>query len=372
MNNAVLAGSPAEKTDARQAQLRARYLAARGKKAAFVLGLCALLFALVLTGLSVGGAGFEVGESWRALFHGFWAQRGDMSVGQRIIWQLRVPRVLTAAVSGMGLAAAGLVMQTILRNPLASPYTLGISSAASFGAALSIVLGLNAARALPAFLPGSWIVAFNSFLCAGACTLAVYALSKTQRVSAETIVLFGVAANFLFSAATSFLQYIGSEEQLSELVYWMFGSLSKATWSKFYLVLAVTAAALVWMRCSAWNYNALLLGDEAAGSLGLSVERVRISGLLLASLVTAVIVSLLGPIGFIGLVAPHLGRILAGSDHRVLLPVSALLGACLLLAADVLSCVVLAPVVVPVGIVTSFVGVPLLIYLVTRRRTEQW
>ena len=358
--------------ESRKAVLRQEYCAAKRGKLLWLLGFLILLVVLLLTGLSIGGASFDMAESWNALVTGFFAPEEAMTLQQRIIWQLRVPRVLMAIVGGIGLSLSGLVMQTILRNPLASPYTLGISSAASFGAAISIVLGLGTLPVFSGVIPSTYIIAFNAFLCSTICTFIIYGLSRTQRITAETIVLFGVAANFLFSAATSFLQYIGTEEQLAELVYWMFGSLSKATWGKLKLVTVTTLLTAAFLYTKAWDYNALLLGDESAGSLGINVERVRIIGMLLASFVTAVIVSLLGPIGFIGLVAPHLARILIGSDHRYLIPATVLLGACLLVAADVLSCVILSPVVVPVGIVTSFVGVPHLIYLVTRRQSENW
>lgn len=359
---------PADRTQ----RLRDAWNGSRKRKVLWILILLIVLFVLLLVGLSNGGATFNVRESWDALLSGLMLPKDQMTVSQKIIWQLRVPRVLMAIVGGMGLAVAGLIMQTILRNPLASPYTLGISSAASFGAAIAIVTGISTRSVLHELVPVNCIIACNAFICAAVCTLVVYGLSKTQRVTAETIVLFGIAMNFLFSAATSFLQYIGSEEQLTQLVYWMFGSLSKATWGKLQLTIIVVAVVIVLVALKAWDYNALALGDETAGSLGLNVERLRVIGLLLASLATAAIVSLLGPIGFIGLVAPHLGRIIIGSDHRYLIPISALLGACLLLAADVVSCKMLAPVVVPVGIVTSFIGVPLLVYLITRRKTEHW
>lgn len=359
-------------TGARSLLLKEQYSEARHRKLIWIIGLLVLLFFLLLLGLSVGGTSFDMAESWRALLSGIRLKPEEMDINQRIIWTLRVPRVLMAIIGGMGLAVAGLVMQTILRNPLASPYTLGISSAASFGAAMSIVLGISTSSFIAGIVPASYIIASNSFLSATICTLVIYGLSRTQKVTAETVVLFGVATNFLFSAATSFLQYVASEEKLAELVYWMFGSLSKATWSKVRLSCVAVAIVLVLIYIRAWDFNSLLLGDETAGSLGLNVERLRVYGLILSSFSTAVIVSLLGPIGFIGLVAPHLSRIIIGSDHRYLLPVTVLLGACLLVLADVLSVTLLAPVVLPVGIVTSFVGVPLLIYLVTRRRAEHW
>ena len=341
------------------------------RKILWIILLSIGLFLLLLTGLSVGGATFSIAESWQALISGFSLHKDEMENAQRIIWQLRVPRVLMGIVCGMGLSLAGLVMQTILRNPLASPYTLGISSAASFGAAISIVTGLSVSSVFVKILPESIVLTINAFVFCMACTFGIYGLSKTRKVTAQTIVLFGIAMNFLFSAATSLLQYLGDSDQLAALVYWMFGSLSKTTWSKFYIVLAVVAVVIVLTYIKALDFNALMIGDESATSLGVNVERLRIYGLILSSIVTATVVSMLGPIGFIGLVAPHLSRLMVGTNHKILIPVSCLLGGCLLLGADIISTVLLAPVVIPVGIVTSFVGVPLMVVLIIGRRQAQ-
>lgn len=357
----------------RSMALKENYEISLHRKIIIIVMLCIAVFALFLLGISIGGATFSIRESWGALLSGIFSNKEELDVAGQIMWKLRLPRVLMAIVSGAGLAAAGLVMQTILKNPLAAPYTLGISSAASFGAAISIVSGIGLNTLLPSVkLPEGYNVILNAFICAFICTFAIYALSRTQRVTAETIVLFGVAMNFLFSAGTSFMQYLGTQEELAELVYWMFGSLSKTTWNKFWLVLVCTIVSVLLIYRKSWDFNALLLGDETAGSLGLNVERLRIFGLIISSFATAIIVSLLGPIGFIGLVAPHLGRMMVGTDHRFLIPVSCLLGSCLLLAADILANVILSPRVIPVGIVTSFVGVPLLVYLITRRKAEYW
>lgn len=341
------------------------------RKALWIVLLSIGLFILLLTGLSIGGASFSIAESWQALISGFSLHKDEMENAQRIIWQLRVPRVLMGIVCGMGLSLAGLVMQTILRNPLASPYTLGISSAASFGAAISIVTGLSVSSVFVKVLPENIILTVNAFVFCMACTFGIYALSKTRKVTAQTIVLFGIAMNFLFSAATSLLQYLGDSDQLAALVYWMFGSLSKTTWSKFYIALVVVAVIIVLTYIKALDFNALMIGDESATSLGVNVERLRIYGLILSSIVTATVVSMLGPIGFIGLVAPHLSRLMVGTNHRILIPVSCLLGGCLLLGADIISTVLLAPVIIPVGIVTSFVGVPLMVVLIIGRRQSQ-
>ena len=341
------------------------------RKFLLVFLMLALFGILFVSGLSVGGASYSIGESWQALISGILQKDGG--IRQQIIWNLRVPRVLMGAVCGAGLGVAGLIMQTILRNPLASPYTLGISAAASFGASLSIV---SRTSILLLFIPASInydvMVISNSFFFTTLCTFLIYFLSKLRKVTAETILLFGVAMMYVFDAATSFMQFLGNPEELAELVYWMFGSMSKASWPKFYITLACVVFCLLIAYKNAWNFNSLMMGDESAQSSGIHVERLRITGLLLSSFITSVVVSLLGPIGFIGLVSPHIGRMLVGGDHRYLIPVTCLSGSILLIFADTLSNVLLAPVILPVGITTSFVGVPLLIYLIMKRRKEHW
>jgi iron complex transport system permease protein len=342
------------------------------QKLFLVFILAGLLFLLSLHGLSVGGASYTITESWKAIVSGIGRSLNEMELAHQILWQLRIPRVLMAIVCGIGLAAAGLMMQTILQNPLASPYTLGISSAASFGAALAIVMRTGVTSLLPMVVSYDYLISANAFFFTFLATFAIYLLSKSQRITVETIVLFGVAVSYVFSAGSSFLQYIGNSDELAALAYWMFGSLGKANWSKLAICTAVVLFVITLACSKAWDFNSLLLGDESAQSAGINVENLRVMGLLLASLTTAVIVSMLGPIGFIGLVAPHLGRILVGGDHRYLMPISFLIGSILLVAADTLARTVLSPVVIPVGIVTSVVGVPLLIYLIVKRRKEHW
>ncbi|MDR0568737.1 MAG: iron ABC transporter permease [Spirochaetaceae bacterium] len=355
------------------AELRGRYQAHIRWKFLLILLMFGLLCVLCVAGLSVGGASYSFAESWEALLAGH-PQRGvDAPVRHRIIWTLRAPRVLMGAVSGVGLAVSGLMMQTILRNPLASPYTLGISAAASFGAALGIISKFSVLVFLfPVDLRQDLIIITNSFIFTVLCTFLIYFLSKLNRITAETVALFGVAMMYVFEAATSFMQYIGNPEELAELVYWIFGSMSKASWIKLRITAVCVGICVAAAYRQAWNFNALMLGDESAQSIGVGVERLRIFGLLLSSLMTAVIVSLLGPIGFIGLVAPHIGRMVAGGDHRFLIPVTCIAGGILLVFADILSSVILAPAILPIGIMTSFVGVPLLIYLIAKRKKEHW
>lgn len=359
----------AEKTQS----LVSAYKAETRKRWLTVALLLVPLIALILAGLVLGAAELSPAASWSALINKLTGQptAKGAKLAETIVWQLRVPRVLMATIGGFALSVAGLMMQTILRNPLASPYTLGISAAASFGAAVTIVLSSR----LPFIgekLPFEWVIVTNSFACCLIATAAVFIMSKLQSVTPETIVLLGVSMMFMFSAGTSLLQYLGDQDQLAELAYWMFGSLNKATWTKTTIAGILLIFGLVMVQRWVWDLNALFSDDETAISSGVNVEKVRLKAMLLASLLTAAVVSFLGPIGFIGLVAPHLARIVVGGDHRYLVPATILLGGCVLLFADLLSRTLFAPVTIPVGIVTSFVGVPLLIVLMVRRKAEHW
>ncbi|OPY54628.1 MAG: Cobalamin import system permease protein BtuC [Methanosaeta sp. PtaU1.Bin112] len=281
-----------------------------------------------------------------------------------IVWDLRLHRILMGIVAGAGLGVSGAVMQGILKNPLASPFTLGISSAAGFGAALAIILGAGIAAGTSA----SWLVIINAFLFALLSALAVYGLARYKGISSETMILAGIAIMYLFSALTSFLQYAGDADHVHEVVFWMMGSLSRSSWERMAMVLIVLVICLPYLIVKSWDLNALGTGDETAQSLGVNVEGTRVIYMMLSSLITASIICFTGTIGFIDLVAPHIARMVIGGDHRFLLPGSALVGSLLLLGADTLSRVVLAPAILPVGIMTSFLGVPFFLYLFLQRR----
>jgi len=273
--------------------------------------------------------------------------------------------VILAIFAGMGLAIAGAAMQGILKNPLASPFTLGIASAASFGASLAIILGAG-------FIGGEYLIVGNAFIFTIMASLAVYGLAKYRGISPETMVLAGIAIMYLFSAMTSFLQYVGHAEQVHEVVFWMMGSLGRSSWDKVGIIALVTVlCSLILMRLS-WDINTLGAGDETAKSLGVNVELVRVSGMMLAALITASVICFTGTIGFIGLVAPHITRMVVSGDHRFLLPASGLFGALLLLGADTVARTIMAPVILPVGIMTAFMGVPFFLYLFMKRRKAFW
>jgi iron complex transport system permease protein len=280
-----------------------------------------------------------------------------------IVWSLRLPRIAMAMVAGAGFAVSGAAMQGILRNPLVSPFTIGLSSGAGFGASLAIVLGVGVLGS------GQYLIMGNAFFFAMLSACLVYGLARLRGVSPETLILAGIALMYLFSAATSMLQYVAADHQLQGVVFWLFGSLSSATWSQLAIVSAVLLLCLPFLLKYAWDLNALAAGDDVAASLGINARRVRMTVMILASLITATIICFTGIIGFVCLVAPHITRMMIGNDHRFLICFASIVGALLLLAADTVGRTILAPAELPVGIVTAFIGVPMFIYLlITRRR----
>ncbi|MGB9805048.1 FecCD family ABC transporter permease, partial [Desulfofundulus sp.] len=287
-----------------------------------------------------------------------------------IIWNIRLPRVLAAVTAGVGLSVAGCVMQNLLRNPLASPFTLGISQGAAFGAAVAIIaLGAGSTGSTSAdavIINNPYLVTISAFVGAMATTLVVLFLARVRGVTPEAMVLAGVALGSLFSAATIILQFFASDVQVASIVFWTFGDIGRASWRDLEIIAAVTGSALLYFIANRWNYNALDGGEETARGLGVDVERIRLVGMFAASLVTAVIVSFLGIIGFIGLVGPHMMRRVLGGDHRFLIPASSVMGGLLLLASDTLARTIISPVVLPVGAITSFMGAPLFLYLLSR------
>jgi len=338
------------------------YAQLKRTRAAFILALIFGLVLLIGIAVTLGSADLGVGESYLAILAGLFPgtfSAPDLAI--TIVWDYRLHRVLFAVCAGFGLAVAGSVMQGILRNPLASPFTLGIASAAATGASIAIVLGAGV-------VGGDYLIIGNAFLFALLAAFSIYGMARYRGVGSETMVLAGIALMYLFSAVTSLLQYVGSTEQLQAVVFWMFGSVDKSTWPKLGIVALVLACTVPCLVYRAWDLNALAEGDEVAAGLGVPVEHSMTVMMLIASLITAVIICFTGTIGFIGLVAPHITRMVIGNDFRTLLPASGLIGALLLLAADSIARSILAPQIIPVGIVTAFLGVPFFIYLFLHRR----
>jgi iron complex transport system permease protein len=291
----------------------------------------------------------------------------DVNGAGGVIWNIRLVRILGALLAGAGLAVAGVVMQCILRNPLASPFTLGISSAAAFGASFAIIfLGAGSSMTSIVSINNPYVTTICAFLFSLLATGAILLLTKVTRVSAETMILAGVAISVMFSAGLSFMQYIATDSQLGNIVAWTFGDLGKATWSWNALIILVFLPVALYFFYKRWDYNALDAGEDTAKGLGVNTERERIVGMILTSVLSAFIVSFFGIIAFIGLLGPHIARMIIGSDHRYLIPLSIILGAIILIIADGVGQVILYPSVIPVGIITSMLGGPLFIYLLIR------
>jgi iron complex transport system permease protein len=288
-----------------------------------------------------------------------------------VIWNIRLPRILAAIIAGTSLSLAGCAMQCLLRNPLASPFTMGISQGAAFGAAFAIIglhIGQEPVTEVPIIATSPYIITLFAFSGAFAGIMVILTLAKLSRLSAYSMVLAGVATGSLFTAATMLLQYFAEDIEVASVVFWTFGDVSRANIVDVSLMFFIGTAALVYFIFKRHDFNAMQIGEETAKSLGVNTEGLRFVGILAAALITAVSVAFLGIIGFVGLVGPHVTRRLIGGDHRFLIPISALTGSVLLLAADTAARTVMAPTVLPVGILTSFMGAPLFIYLIIKKR----
>ncbi|ETI96880.1 MAG: Transport system permease protein [Intestinibacter bartlettii DORA_8_9] len=286
-----------------------------------------------------------------------------------IIFKIRLPRVAMAIVAGIGLAISGCVMQSILKNPLASASTLGISQGASFGAAVAIVFlgtggiltNTNASDAI--VITNPYITSICAFLGSMISTFVVLALSKYKNVTPEVMILAGVALSSLFSGATALIQYFAEDLQVAAIVYWTFGDLGRASYREIYIVAIITAITFIYFFLNRFNYNALESGDQTAKGLGVNAELMRLVGMTLCSLTASVIVSFVGIINFIGLIAPHIIRTIIGNDYRFLLPASAIVGSILLLLSDTFARLIISPVILPIGAITSFLGAPLFLFI---------
>ncbi|MGP3040069.1 FecCD family ABC transporter permease [Serratia nevei] len=325
-----------------------------------MMGVLALaILGSLLLDFTMGPSGLTLSSLWQTLLDPAAADAGT----RVIVWDIRLPYALMAVVVGFALGLAGAEMQTILNNPLASPFTLGVSSAAAFGAALAIVLGIG----IPG-IPDQWFISANAFIFALFAALMLDGITRWTRVATSGVVLFGIALVFTFNALVSMMQFIASEDTLQGLVFWTMGSLARASWDKLGILFGVFAVLLPLSMMSSWKLTALRLGEDRAVSFGIDVRRLRLATLLRISILSALAVAFVGPIGFIGLVAPHIARMIFGEDHRFYLPASALIGALVLSMASVASKNLVPGVIIPVGIVTSLVGVPFFLSIILRHR----
>lgn len=286
------------------------------------------------------------------------------------VQNIRLPRVLTAIVAGVALALAGCAYQSVLRNPLASASTLGISQGAAFGASLAIIVFAGGAGASAAYegISTADPVTTALFAFAGAMLsmVVILLLSRVREMTPESIVLLGVALSALFTAGTTIVQYFAEDSQVAAVVFWTFGDLGRVSRSQLAVMALVTVVSAVFFFANRWAMNAIESGEGLAHSLGISVNGVRLANMLVASAAASTVIAFCGIVNFVGLVAPHVMRRLLGADYRFLLPASALAGAGMLLVSDILCHVVVAPLILPISAITSFVGAPIFIYLLFR------
>ena len=327
-----------------------------------LIGAILVLSALTIADILIGPAMLGLSDVLTGLFS---PAKAD-AMTRVIVQDIRLPMSLMAILVGMSLGTAGVHMQTILGNPLASPYTLGFSAAAGFGAALAILTGVT----LP-ILP--WLtIPLSAFVMCVLAAALVFSFSKMRGMRPEIMVLAGIATLFMFQSAQSLVQYMAAPEVLQAIVFWLFGSLLKASWNNVPIVAVVFAVTSLAILPNLWQLTALRLGDARATAIGVDVSALRIKLFGVVALLTAGAVAFVGTIGFVGLVAPHIARMLVGEDQRILLPMAALTGAITMTGASVASKLISPGGVIPIGIVTALIGVPFLFFLILRGQRRHW
>lgn len=334
------------------------------KNAVVIAVLILAVLVLSFVCLFVGSADMSLSDCLKAL------GRNGTNAHNRIIWNIRMPRVMAAIIAGAGLALSGLIMQTCLNNPMASPSTLGVSNAAVFGANLSII-AFSGGFLATGNNPSNWDVGANpystsllAFVFAVISVLMILGLCSLRSFSPNVVVLAGLALSAVWTAATTFLQYYATDVGLSAAVVWSFGDLGRATYRTDTIMAIVVAIGFVYFMVMSWQFNALLSGDATARTMGIHVDALRFVSMLLASLITAVCVSFLGVIGFVGIICPHITKKIMGQDHRLSIPVTALTGILLLLCADTLSRTIGSGSALPVGAITSLLGAPFFLAII--------
>ena len=343
----------------------------KNRKRRNILVIVILAIAVLVLGVAclfVGSSNMSFEDALNALLG------GGTGAQSRIIWRIRMPRVLAALIAGAGLSVAGLIMQSTLNNTMASPSTLGVSNAAVFGANLSIIAFaggfLSTGNNLNSFDVGAnpYATSVMAFVFSVLSILLILGLCKVRAFSPNIVVLAGIAIGSVWTAATTILQFYATDVGLSAAVIWSFGDLGRATYRTDTIMAVVVAIGLVYFMLMSWKYNTLLSGDATAKTMGINVELLRFTSLLLASVITAVCVSFLGVIGFVGIICPHVTKKILGQDHRVTIPVSCLSGSLLLLLADTLSRSMGSGSALPVGAITSLLGAPFFIAIIFGRK----
>jgi iron complex transport system permease protein len=322
--------------------------------------------AVLVAGLSITYGTMDIGffECYEVIWNHITGNVGDKLIDYIIVDE-RLPRIAAALVAGAGLAIAGCVMQSVMKNPLADPYTTGISSGAGFGAALAVTLGIS-------FVAGNYAIVVNAFVFSLIPMAMMLGVGKLKKASPTMMIMAGMAIMFMFNAFTTVLKLQADPDALAKLYSWTVGTVADCEWSEIVMMFVVVAVGVVLTQIFSRKLNILATGDDSAKAMGLDVENMRIVLLLLISLVVATVVSFTGLIGFVGLVAPHVCRIFVGADNRYLVLSSAMFGAVLLEIADFVGRTAIAPATLQVGVVTAFIGGPMFLYLIMRQKKSTW
>ena len=335
--------------------IRTRYARAEGRRIVLILMAILVLAALVLLDLLTGPSGMSLADLSQAFRAG---PAGEDRAAATILWQIRMPQTMMGVIVGACLGIAGLQMQTILANPLASPFTLGFSASAGFGAALAIMYG--GWIPLPSFL----IIPISAFVMTLVACAIIYVIAVWRGATPEMLVLSGIAVLFFFQSLQSLLQFMASPEVLQQIVFWLFGTLLKANWTSVSVSGLILVICLPLVLRDIWNLTAMRLGDANAASLGLNLQAMRQRTFIIVALLTSAAVCFVGTIGFVGLIAPHVSRAVIGEDHRYAIPLSAITGSIILISASVLGKMLSPGTAIPVGIITAIAGIPMLMAVI--------
>jgi len=336
------------------------------KKWFVLIALTVLLFITGLISISVGSSGISISEILRVL------TGGGETTSRIIIFNVRMPRIATGMGVGIALAMAGSVMQNVLRNPLASASTLGIAQGSSFGAALAIIyfqagVQVSNASVNAITFTNPYTVVIFAFLGGIITTCIILLVSRVTGVNPSVMILIGVALSAMFTGATTLMQYFSDDNRVAAVVYWTFGNLGRAGWREISLIYILSGLAFIYFILNRWNYNAMESGSNTAKSLGVNADSLILISMTVATLISAAAIAFVGTIGFIGLIAPHIVRRFVGNDYRFLIPGSALMGAIVMLTADIASRMIASPAILPIGALTSFMGAPLFLYLIIKQ-----
>ena len=340
-------------------------------KVLFILILLALIFLIAGYALTVGGRDIGFAQAYGILWDHITGVTYPVGTEEfyddYAVWNVRLPRIVVGIIAGAGLAVGGAAMQSSVNNPLADPYTTGISSGAVFGVSVAIVMGFSLANSI-----GTYGMVLNAFIFGMIPAVFIAMISKFTHSSPATLILSGVAMSYLFNAASTLIMVTADAHKLQDAYLWQIGTLENVTWSYVPLMLVVNLAGIIFLTIESSKLNLITIGDASTKSLGLNPETFRIVILVLLSIMTASVVGFVGIIGFVGLVSPHIVRLVIGADNKYLVPASALFGAMFLLLADLISRTIIYPGSIAVGVIMSFIGAPIFLALIIRSRKEMW